>query len=127
MAQLNEVSEENNNSRIRTWKTYITIATTLALPVFDFATDIYTLHLYYDPNKPLMLRAFFVSLVTILLHNVISSVSGLLLLSKLHDRSKLVLWESAVGKLVTVMLHVAGMANLVLPLEAILSKQYLDR
>ena len=127
MAQLNEVSEENNNSRIRTWKTYITIGTTLALPVFDFATDIYTLHLYYDPNKPLMLRAFFVSLVTILLHNVISSVSGLLLLSKLHDRSKLVLWESFRGKLVTVMLHVAGMANLVLPLEAILSKKYLDR
>ena len=126
MAQLNEDSKENN-SGIRTWKTYITIAMTIALPVFDFITDIYTLHLYYDPNKPLMLRAFFASLVTILLHNVISSVSGLLIISKLHKRSKLALWESAGGKLVTVMLHVTGMANLVLPLEAILSKKYFDR
>ena len=126
MAQLNE-PVTGESKRMRTWKTYLRIVMTIALPVFDSVTDIYTLLLYYDPNKPLMQKAFFASLVTICLHNVISGANGLLQISKVHAHTKLVLWESLRGKLITTLLHAAGLGNLFVPLEAIICKKYTDR
>ena len=115
-----------NEKKRGNWLAYLKITLTVGLTIFDWATDIYTLHLYCKPDKPLMLRAFYASLATILLHNLISSAHGLLAISQLHSKYKLTIWGGAGWKSVSVALHTVGLGGLVVPLEALTSFQHHD-
>ena len=115
-----------DDSFLKIWKTYTKIILILALPLIDLFTDIYTLNLYYEPNKSFMVKAFCASLFVISLHNVISTACGVTRISALHSRSKLVIWGSNGWKFVTVALHAIGVGGILVPLEAILSTQKLN-
>ena len=93
----------------------------ILLPVFDTATDVYTLYRYYDPSKSLMLKAFTFSLVTLLAHNLISSIHGIVSISTFHLQSPLSIWKSAFWKSFTIFLYAVGLGSIIAPIDSILS------
>ena len=93
----------------------------ILFPVFDTVTDVYTLYRYYDPSKSLILKAFTFSLVTILAHNLISSIHGIVSISKFHLQSPLFVWKCAFWKSFTISLYAVGLGSIISPINAILS------
>ena len=99
----------------------IDIAVKIFLPIFDMVTDIYTLLRYFDPEKSFMQKVFYTSLVTILLHNIISGIHGVYNISRLNKQKKLHIWSSSQWKFVIIILYAIGLGSIVCPMEFILA------
>ena len=99
----------------------------IALPIFDMVTDVYTLTQYYNPSKPLMMKVFMASLLTILLHNCISTFYWMTSISKFHERLPLFIWSNSAWRGVTIMLHAFGLGGILVPIEAACSIWRLNR
>ena len=116
-------AENSNGNRSKIWKALGKLIVVLALPLIDLSTDIYTLYLHFEPSKPLLMKAFYISLSVTFLHNVVSTACGLTRIKDLHHQSKLAIWSSTGWKCLTVALHALGVGGVIVPLEAILSCQ----
>ena len=124
------MAENVNNDSARSTKIILIclkLAFRIALPLFDSATDIYTLYRYYHSNKPLMFIALIVSFSTIVIHNIISTFHGIYTISQFHEHTPLSIWKNANWKCFTVVLHALGFCGIIVPVEIILLFPYLKQ
>ena len=103
------------------FSTNIAIAVKIFLPIFDMVTDVYSLIRYFEPEKSFMKKVFYTSLVTILLHNIISGIHGVYNISRLNKQKKLHIWSGSRWKFVIIVLYAIGLGSIVCPIEFILA------
>ena len=105
---------------------HVLIIFRIMLSLVDTATDFYTMYRYSTIKKRLMQSAFIASLVSLILHNVISCVHGLLNLSKFHGRKNTIIWKNGWWKGVVLVMHLIGLGNITLPLDTLLYTKNTD-
>ena len=98
----------------------------IMLSLLDTTTDFYTMYRYSSIKKRLMQNAFIGILVSLILHNVISCVHGLLNLSKFHGRKNTIIWKNGWWKGVVLVTHLIGLGNIMLPLDTLLYAKNTD-
>ena len=105
---------------------HVPIIFRIMLSLVDTATDFYTMYRYSTIKKRLMQSAFIASLVSLILHNVISCVHGLFNLSKFHGRKNTIIWKNGWWKTAVLVMHLIGLGNIMLPLDTLLFTRNTD-
>ena len=114
---------DTRGNQSENWKAFTKLFIILALPLIDLSTDVYTIYMYFEPSKSLLMKAFYISLFVTCFHNAVSIACGLTRLKALHHKKKLAIWGSTGWKCLTVISHTLGVGGILVPLEAILSCQ----
>ncbi len=113
------------------WKVaHVQIIFRIMLSLVDTGTDFYTVYRYKEKCKYIkkwfMKSAYIASLASLILHNAISFVHGLLNLSKFHRRKNTIIWKNGWWKGVVLVTHLIGLGNIMLPLDTLLYTRNTD-
>ena len=113
------------------WKVaHVQIIFRIMLSLVDTGTDFYTVYRYKEKCKYIkkwfMQSAYIASLASLILHNAISFVHGLLNLSKFHRRKNTIIWKNGWWKGVVLVTHLIGLGNIMLPLDTLLYTKNTD-
>ena len=106
---------------------YIVIIFRIALSVVDTITDLDTMYRYSCIKSLLVEKALYGTMISIILHNIFSSVHGLIYISRFHKKTNIMIWRCLWWKGVTLFAHVIGLGNVMLPLDIILSGKNMDK